>query len=186
MLYKIQGRAADSLENMGIHTITQLSKTKPDDIPDIPYLKGDANKKHAVLQATSWLTDKHFSLGPLALPQGQWVHFDIEDNPLTGTGEKHVYLWGFLIPSNSHDDTQAVFEYDWADHSDDDEIGWRNFLKRIEIYRKRYFKLILTYYCAYEKRPFVVTPNAMPWKITRLSLTCLAVKAVCTIYKKPF
>lgn len=151
LLYKIQGRAADSLESMGIHTIAQLSNTNPDDIPDIPYLKGDTNKKRAVLQAKSWLTGEHYSLGPIVLPQGKWIHFDIEDNPLTANGEKHVYLWGFLIPSNSDDDAQAVSEYNWTDHIDDDEIGWLNFLKRIEVYRKRYPELILVHYSAREK-----------------------------------
>lgn len=151
LLYKIQGRAADSLEKMGIHTITQLSNIDPSDIPDIPFLKGDINKKRAVLQAKSWRTGEQYSLSPVVLPQGQWVHFDIEDNPLTGTGEKHVYLWGFLRPGNSNNDTQGIFEYDWTDHSDSDEIGWSNFLKRIEEYRKRYPKLILAHYSDHEK-----------------------------------
>jgi len=55
----------------------------------------------------------------VVLPQGQWIHFDIEDNPLTETGQKHVYLWGFLIPAESSETGQELFEYDWTDHGDD-------------------------------------------------------------------
>ena len=151
LLYGVQGRAADALENIGIHSITQLAHTDPNDIPDVPYLKGATIKQRAVLQAKSWLTGKQYSLAPLELPQGQWIHFDIEDNPLTETGQKHVYLWGFLIPNDSSETGQELFEYDWTDHSDDDEIGWRRFLERIEHYRMRFPKLILAHYSFHER-----------------------------------
>jgi len=44
-----------------------------------------------------------------------------------------------------------VFEYDWTDHSDDDEIGWLRFLDRIEQYRMRFPKLILAHYSFHER-----------------------------------
>jgi hypothetical protein len=55
------------------------------------------------LQAKSWSDGKVYQTGEVVLPGGQWVHFDIEDNPLTASGEKHVYLWGFLVPSYGDD-----------------------------------------------------------------------------------
>ena len=98
LLYGIQGRAATELEREGIDSITTLSSTNPNSIPDIPYLKGFEKKQRAVLQAQSYLTGEVHQLNKVTLPEGHWVHFDIEDNPLTASGDKHVYLWGFLVP----------------------------------------------------------------------------------------
>lgn len=147
LLYGIQGRAAIGLENVGIDTITQLAATDPDKIPDIPYLNGDKKKQRAVLQARSYLSGEVFQLGPVNLPKGHWVHFDIEDNPLTGYGEKHVYLWGFLIPDYEQDN----FEYVWTDRDEDDEKGWLRFLAQIERYRQKYPDLILAHYSSHEQ-----------------------------------
>ncbi|MEW8053010.1 MAG: TM0106 family RecB-like putative nuclease [Candidatus Thiodiazotropha sp.] len=147
LLYGIQGRAANGLEAVGINTITQLATTDPSGIPDVPYLKGPEKKKRAVLQAKSYLTGEVFQLSPLTLPEGHWIHFDIEDNPLTGTGDKHVYLWGFLVPDYGQDD----FEYVWTDHDEDDEQSWLQFLAQIEEYRRRYPNLILAHYSSHER-----------------------------------
>jgi predicted RecB family nuclease len=147
LLYGVQGRAAMGLENEGINSITQLSDTNPNFIPDIPYLKGKEKKQRAVLQAKSYSTGEIFQLRPVSLPKGQWVHFDIEDNPLTGNGEKHVYLWGFLVPSYGQDN----FEYVWTDHGSEDKQGWLQFLEQIEKYRQRYPDLILAHYSSHER-----------------------------------
>ncbi|GBE06995.1 PD-(D/E)XK nuclease superfamily protein [bacterium BMS3Abin11] len=146
LLYGIQGRAAEGLEVEGIDTITELSKTDPSIISDIPYLKGFEKKQRAVLQAKSYLTGEVFKLNPVSLPEGQWVHFDIEDNPLTGTGKKHVYLWGFLVPDYKNNN----FEYVWTDDETEDKKGWLQFLTRIEEYRKKYPSLILAHYSSHE------------------------------------
>ncbi len=147
LLYGVQGRAAMGLENEGINTITQLSATDPNSIPDIPYLKGNEKKQRAVFQAKAYLTDEIFQLSPVTLPEGQWVHFDIEDNPLTGSGEKHVYLWGFLVPDYSHDS----FEYVWTNNGSEDKQGWLQFLSQIEQYRQQYPDLILAHYSSHER-----------------------------------
>jgi predicted RecB family nuclease len=147
LLYGVQGRAALGLETEGINTITQLAATDPNDIPDIPYLKGYDKKHRSVLQAKSYLTGEVFQTCPASLPEGQWVHFDIEDNPLTGTGNKHVYLWGFLVPDYSNED----FEYVWTDTGADDEQGWLQFLALIEEYRQRYPNLVLAHYSPHER-----------------------------------
>lgn len=147
LLYGIQGLAASGLEAEGISTITQLASADPTAIPDIPYLKGYEKKQRAVLQAKSYMTGKVYKLRPVSLPEGQWVHFDIEDNPLTGSGEKHVYLWGFLVSDYGHDN----FEYVWTDHSTEDEHGWRQFLERIEEYKLQYPYLILAHYSRHER-----------------------------------
>jgi len=143
LLYGIQGRAASGLEAEGIKTITQLASTDPSTIPDIPYLK---KNQRAVLQAKSYLTGEVFQLSPVSMPDGQWVHFDIEDNPLTGSGEKHVYLWGFLVPNYSNEN----FEYVWTDNESEDQEGWLLFLAKIEEYRQQYPDLILAHYSSHE------------------------------------
>jgi len=147
LLYGIQGRAALGLENEGIDSITKLSNSDPNNIADVPYLKGLGKKHRAVLQAKSHLTGEVFQNGSVILPEGQWIHFDIEDNPLTVSGNKHVYLWGFLVPeyANEH------FEYVWTDHESGDEHGWIQFLNRIEEYRKKYPSLILAHYSSHER-----------------------------------
>lgn len=147
LLYGIQGRAASGLEDAGISTITQLAATDPGAIPDIPYLKGHEKKLRAVLQAKSYLTGEVSQLSPVTLPEGQWIHFDIEDNPLTGNGEKHVYLWGFLVPDYEHNH----FEYVWTDIDEEDEQGWLQFIAKVEEYRQRYPNLILAHYSSHER-----------------------------------
>lgn len=147
MLYGVQGRAADALEKIDINTISDLAASSPDVLPDIPYLKGFEKKQRAVLQAQSYFTGEVYQTAPVELPEGQWVHFDIEDNPLTGNGEKHVYLWGFLVPEYEHSD----FEYVWTDSSDLDMQGWIEFLEKIEYYRLKYSNLVLAHYSQHEK-----------------------------------
>lgn len=151
LLYGIQGRAASGLEAAGIGTITQLAATDPSDIPDIPYLKGHEKKQRAVLQAKSYLTGEVFQRNPVTLPEGKWVHFDIEDNPLTGNGEKHVYLWGVLVPDSRGNSVQENFEYIWTDHNEEDEQGWLQFLAQVEQFRQRYPQLILAHYSSHER-----------------------------------
>ena len=113
----------------------------------MPYLKGSLKKKRAVLQAQSYLNHKIYTIAPISLPQGTWVHFDIEDNALTTNIDKHVYLWGFLEPSNGDN----KFEYVWTDREEDDEIGWMAFLDKIEEYRFRYSDLILAHFSQHER-----------------------------------
>jgi len=98
LIYGIDSRAAENIEKAGIQTITQLANLKAEDVPDVPFFKGIGKKSRCILQAKSWKTGEIFKLHNVNLPKGTWVHFDIEDNPLTSSGAKHVYLWGFLVP----------------------------------------------------------------------------------------
>jgi predicted RecB family nuclease len=147
LLYGIRGRAAIGLEGAGIETISELANADPASIPDIPYLKGHEKKNRAVLQAKSYLTGEIHQTATVILPEGHWVHFDIEDNPLTGSGDKHVYLWGFLVPEYQN----ANFEYVWTDDESEDEKGWLGFLAQIEQYRERYNNLIIAHYSQHER-----------------------------------
>ncbi|SFL20839.1 uncharacterized protein SAMN05216302_10429 [Nitrosomonas aestuarii] len=147
LLYGVQGRAVDELEKQGIQTISDLAASTPESLPDVPYLKGYEKKQRAILQAQSYFSGEVHIITPVNLPDGQWVHFDIEDNPLTGTGEKHVYLWGFLVPDFSN----ADFEYVWTDTDQQDEQGWLEFLAQIEEYRARYTDLVLAHYSQHER-----------------------------------
>ena len=147
LIYGIQGRAATGLNQAGIHTITQFASSKAEDVPDVPYLKGFDKKHKAILQAKSWQTGEVFKLNDASLPEGTWVHFDIEDNPLTPSGEKHVYLWGFLIPGYTNDD----FEFVWTNTEDQDQQGWVGFLDKVEEYRNNLPDLILAHYSIHER-----------------------------------
>ena len=119
LLYGIQGRTAEGLEKAEIGSSAALANSDPEALPDVPYLKGLLKKQRAVLQAQSYLDGSVHKFAPIILPQGTWVHFDIEDNPLTTSGDKHVYLWGFLVPRVGKNN----FEYIWTDKEDDDEKG---------------------------------------------------------------
>lgn len=147
LLYGVQGRAADGLEKHGINTISELAASSPESLPDVPYLKGFEKKQRAILQAQSYFSGEVHQIAPVSLPDGHWVHFDIEDNPLTGNGEKHVYLWGFLVPDFSN----ADFEYVWTDTAEQDRQGWIEFLAKIEEYRERYTDLVLAHYSQHER-----------------------------------
>ncbi len=146
LLYGVAGRVAEGLENESIRTITDLANSDPSQIPDVPYLKGEDNIERAVLQAQSYLSGEVIQRSPVTLPDGHWIHFDIEDNPLTENSGKHVYLWGFLVP----DYGPANFEYVWTDCAEDDEAGWIKFLNQIERYRQQYPDLVLAHYSTHE------------------------------------
>ncbi|MFL0801456.1 MAG: TM0106 family RecB-like putative nuclease [Agarilytica sp.] len=147
LLYGVQGRAADGLEKHGINTVSELATSSPESLPDVPYLKGYEKKQRAILQAQSYFSGEVHQIAPVSLPDGHWVHFDIEDNPLTGNGEKHVYLWGFLVPDFCNSD----FEYVWTDAAEQDRQGWIEFLAKIEEYRERYADLVLAHYSQHER-----------------------------------
>ncbi|MBP9101742.1 MAG: TM0106 family RecB-like putative nuclease, partial [Nitrosomonas sp.] len=83
LLYGVHGKAADHLAQVGIATISQLAGESAESLPDVPHLKGSKRKHRAILQARSMLNGEVFQLNKAVLPQGTWVHFDIEDNPLT-------------------------------------------------------------------------------------------------------
>lgn len=147
LLYGVHGKAADALTQAGISTISKLAASTIDTVPDVPYLKGSKRKYRAILQAQSFLSGKVFPLDKIALPEGTWIHFDIEDNPLTRTRERHVYLWGFLLPAYAKDD----FDYVWTDDETSDYKGWLGFLQKVEAYRSLYPSIVLAHYSNHEK-----------------------------------
>lgn len=147
LLYGIHGKAADHLAQAGISTISQLAMEAVESMPDVPYLKGNKRKHRAILQARSFQSGQVFQLNKAALPQATWIHFDIEDNPLTPNRERHVYLWGFLAPPYDRES----FDYVWSDDETGDYEGWLGFLRKIESYRSQYPALVLAHYSNHEK-----------------------------------
>lgn len=146
LLYGLDSRAVPGLKDHGIASISDLAAADPGAIPDIPYLKG--GKKHrAVLQANAWKTGEVTKLNDIVLPEGTWVHFDIEANPQTAAGFTHVYLWGFLKPPYEPDD----FDYVWTESEDDDRAGWRRFLELVETYRDQWPDLKLIHFASFER-----------------------------------
>lgn len=147
LLYGVDGNMAEQLAQIDISTISQLANSDADSIPDLPHLRSERKKTRAVLQAQSYLTNKIFQLGPIDLPQGVWIHFDIEDDPMTDSRIRHVYLWGFLVPPY----TKTAFEYVWSDDESSDYHGWISFLQKIEEYRNHYASLVIAHYSNHEK-----------------------------------
>ena len=145
-LYGVESRSVNGLGAHGIQTITDLSNADPEAIPDIPYLKG-GRKIRAVLQAQAWKTGKMTKLNDIVMPEGTWVHFDIEANPQTPDGHVYVYLWGFLKEPYRPED----FEYVWTDRLEDDQAGWLAFLAKIEEYRAEWPDLKLVHFASYER-----------------------------------
>lgn len=146
LLYGIDSRAAPGLEKQGIDTIRKLADADPAKIEDVPYLKGYDKRYRAVLQAKAYFDDSIHQLKPITLPQGTWVHFDVEANPLSDNGEDHVYLWGLLKPPYNGN----AFEYIWTDSEKQDRQGWEAFLAKIEQYRAEYPDLVLAHFSGYE------------------------------------
>ena len=146
LLYGVDSRAAPGLEKQGIDTIRKLADADPAAIEDVPYLKGCEKKQRAVLQAKSYFDDSFHQLKPITLPGGTWIHFDIETNPLTESGQEHVYLWGFLKPPYNG----SCFDYVWTDSDQQDRQGWDAFIAKIEEYRAAYHDLVLAHFSGYE------------------------------------
>jgi predicted RecB family nuclease len=147
LLHGVHGRSAEHLAAAGIRTISQLATQDPGTLPDVPHLSGIKRKQRAVVQAQSYLQNQVYQLNAIELPTGNWIHFDIEDNPLTATRERHVYLWGLLAPPYTQDD----FDFVWTDHGNEDYAGWLAFLEKIEQYRSAFSPVILAHYSNHEK-----------------------------------
>ncbi len=147
LLYGVHGSAASHLAKVGISTISQFASSDLETLPDAPYLKGSKRKHRSILQAKSYLTGEIFQLNKVELPEGTWVHFDIEDNPLTPTRERHVYLWGFLAPPYNKDNFEAI----WTDDETEDYPGWLDFLTKMDGYRAQYAPLVFAHYSNHER-----------------------------------
>ena len=124
LLYDINKNLASELEKIGINSYQKLSELDPASIPEIPYLKTHEKKEKAVQRAKSWRTGEVIKLNNIKLPEGTWVHFDVENNPLEISDSEHVYLWGLLGPDYDKD----AFQYSWTDSMEDDQKGWEKFL----------------------------------------------------------
>ena len=147
LLYGVHGRTAEHLAQAGIDTISQLAAHDAEEIPDVPHLVGLKKKRRVILQAQSFLRDELFQLNTISLPEGIWIHFDIEDNPLTSTCERHVYLWGLLVPPYF----QNSFDYVWTDDATQDYQGWLAFLEKIKHYREQYESVKFAHYSNHER-----------------------------------
>jgi len=148
LLYGIDSRAAPGLEKQGIDSIRKLADSDPDTIEDVPYLKGLEKRQRAVLQAKSYFDDNFYQLKPIVLPGGTWIHFDIETNPLTESGQEHVYLWGFLKPPYDG----SSFDHVWTDSDKQDRQGWEAFLAKMDEYRATYPDLVLAHFSGFERQ----------------------------------
>jgi uncharacterized protein len=147
MVYGLTARAAEGLRNAGIRTMAELAAADPEQLPDVPHLKGADKKRRAVLQARSQLTGEVFLLEPQQLPTGTWVHFDVESNPLAATGGGEVYLWGLLPPAYGSASYEAVWSHGGPE---EDRRAWLRFLSKLDIYRDQLPDLRIVHYSAIE------------------------------------
>ncbi|MCP5243844.1 MAG: TM0106 family RecB-like putative nuclease [Burkholderiales bacterium] len=147
LLHGMHGRTAELLAQAGIHSIAQLASQDAENLPDVSHLSSLKRKQRVVQQARSVLNDEIIQLNEVILPEGTWVHFDIEDNPLVTTRNRHVYLWGLLAPPY----TDKEFDYIWTDDEAQDYVGWLSFLEKMKRYRARYASLVFAHYSNHEK-----------------------------------
>lgn len=146
LLYGVDARSIPGLKEQGVHTIDDLGRADPGDIEDVPYLKGGQKKQRAIWQAQSYRSGKWRLVEALDLPEGTWVHFDVESNPLSELGGE-VYLWGLLPPPYN---TEA-FDYIWSDSGEDQDYqAWCRFLDKVQVYRDQYRDLVLAHFANFE------------------------------------
>lgn len=144
----VDARAAAGLRGQGITTLGELASSEPAKIVDVPYLKGADRKQRAVLQARSLKTGRVFRVSDASLPDGDYIHFDIESDPLAERAGGEVYLWGFLLPPHSG----SSFAMVWKERGRDaDEHAWREFLGTVQRFRDTYERPVLVHYSPYER-----------------------------------
>ena len=107
----IDARSIPGLAAQGFSRISDLADAEVEAIDDVPYLKGEAKKQRAILQASSLLTGQVYVEGQPRLPPDPRIHLDLESDPLARNGEGEVYLWGFLPPPYRLED----YRYIWSD-----------------------------------------------------------------------
>ncbi len=147
LVYGIDARSLPGLNKQGIVNLAQLAERDPETIEDAPWLKGAEKKQRIVAQARAKQTGEITILKPIELPDGTYVHFDVESNPLTDTGEPEVYLWGLLPPPYDNDS----FLYAWSDgDADQDRAAWERLLDLVDQLVRRHPDLRLVHYTAYE------------------------------------
>lgn len=141
----VDSRSAPHLRNQGYTTLRKLSEADPEDIPDVPYIKGSAKKRRIVAQAKSLLNNKVYQIAPVEMPKGTYIHFDVESNPLSENS--NVYLWGWLRPPYS----QSDFAYAWSDGTlEQDKTAWLKFLGEMEALREEFLDLKIVHYSSFE------------------------------------
>ncbi|MEX2499528.1 MAG: TM0106 family RecB-like putative nuclease [Wenzhouxiangellaceae bacterium] len=146
LVYGVNERAAEALRAIGIGDIASLADAEAADLPDLPYLKG-AKKYRAIAQARAQLHGEVIPLERPDLPDGTWIHFDLESNPLSEIEGGEVYLWGLLSPPYRGDDYWRA----WSDGGQAaDEEAWRAFVKKLGQMRAAAPDLKLIHYSPFE------------------------------------
>lgn len=146
LLYGLDPRSVPGLIEQGITCIGDLASANPQALQDVPYLKGVERKQRAVWQAQSYRSGRMRVVERINLPEGTWIHFDVETNPLSDLGSE-VYLWGMLPPPYA----SSAFEYVWSEGGElQDYQGWSDFLQLVSGYRERYPNLVLAHFANFE------------------------------------
>lgn len=149
LVYGIDARSIPALKDQGVVNISDLASADPILIQDVPYLKDPQKIERAILQAKSYLGCEVIQTGTPSLPNGSWIHFDIETNPFSD----EIYLWGFLPPPYS----KESFEYIWSTGGPaQDKTAWHGFLAKIGELRNRYKDIVMAHYSNFEKSRIAV------------------------------
>ncbi len=148
LLYDIREPTAVALKGQGIESIPDLANTEASSLADVPYLKGNSKKQTAIWRAQSYLSGNVRQVAPVDLPEGVWLHFDIESNPLADQGlGAEVYLWGLLLPDYSDRD----YIYFWSNGGEQQDYRvWCDFLACLDMYRQQFSKCVIAHYSPYE------------------------------------
>ncbi len=148
LIYGIDVRNVGALEGRGIKNISQLAEATPEDLADLPYFTTQEKRQRVIHQARSFLQGEVIELESPDLPEGTWIHFDVELNPFASVDGGQVYLWGLLPPPYS----RKEYQYVWSeDGPEGDYQGWLSFLQAVEHYQKHYEKPRLIHFSPFEK-----------------------------------
>jgi uncharacterized protein len=155
LLYRLDARAHTALRDTGINTVADASNMSVDDLPKIPYAS-EKKLRLVKLQAQSLIDGKLKWISKPSLPETELnIYFDIEGDPLLQV----QYLWGFLVvgdPEGKYSkigkvrkcDNGKYYIYFLAEHIEDEESMWREFLQWVEILPKD--NLTIFHYHHYE------------------------------------
>ncbi len=146
LLHGVNAVFAAKLRLAGVDNIATLATADADQ--PLPGFQNHNTWRRAVLQARAVETDRMFMLHAPALPEGTWVHFDVEADPLSATSGGEVYLWGLLPPPHGLTDFEGV----WSEGGPAaDQAAWQAFLLRVAELRSHHSSLVLSHYASYER-----------------------------------
>lgn len=146
MLHGVSATMAVRLKQAGVPDISALANADENLAP--AGLAAPDAWRRAVLQARAIAHQEWFVLAVPDLPEGHWIHFDVESNPLSTMPGGEVYLWGLLPPPHGRGDYVSI----WSDGGPAaDHSAWLAFLDKLEPWRVGAKPVVIAHYSAFER-----------------------------------